>query len=258
MVNIDEKIAGLRAAAENGDPEAARELGRLLSLTLTDPQEPGEGEPEWPEERWLRAAVQARPDDVEALMLLAGRLAAQSSSWENYWEMNPDEMAAEGKDESTISRMWAEVSDLHTRILAAGPPPHAVPGLERLGELVDVHAESVAEAAYSFYALQDDAQSGSVLNILIVVATDLDELRWACDQWLALTDGGIGQLTVRTYVDGDETSQVDLDEHLDGARVAWDAVPVPELTGTLLPAGLPVPGPSHSGLWHYGVTVEVG
>lgn len=259
MVNIDEKIARLRSAAETGEPDAARELGRLLSLTVTDPAEPGDGEPEFPEERWLRAAVAARPDDVEALTLLAGRLAAQASHWENYWANNPDGMAADGKDESTIEQLQTEVRDLHARILAAVPPAHTEPGLDRLAELLDTRdTESVVTAPYSFYALEDEGGGGSMVYTLTFIATDPEEIRWACDQWLTLSEGGMGELTFSTYVDGAETSRVDLDEHRDGASVSWDSVPVPELTGTLLPAGLPVSGARYSTVAYYGVALAGG
>jgi hypothetical protein len=255
----EDRTAAHRSGGRRARRRPRAELGRLLSLTVTDPAEPGDGDLEWPEERWLRAAVAARPDDVEALTLLAGRLAAQVSNWENYWANNPEGMAADGNDESTIERLQAEARDLHARILTAGPPAHAEPGLDRLAELLDTpYTEPDVMAPYSFYALEDEGGGGSMVYTLTVIATDLDEIRWACDQWLTLSEGGMGELTFSTYVEGAEASRIDLDEHRDGASISWDAVPVPELTGALLPAGLPVKGARHSTVTYYGVALAGG
>ncbi|MEV4064351.1 hypothetical protein [Nonomuraea dietziae] len=64
MTIFSERVEALQAAAQDGDAEAARECGRLLSLL------PGaamaEDEPLWAGEPWLRAAVATRPDDTLA------------------------------------------------------------------------------------------------------------------------------------------------------------------------------------------------
>ncbi|MFI6731157.1 hypothetical protein NRF20_06365 [Streptomyces sp. R-74717] len=79
MAITDEMITRLRSGAVAGDAHAALQLGRLLCLTASDPQEPGDGEPTWPEEHWLRVALEAHPNDVEALTMLTGRVAQQIS-----------------------------------------------------------------------------------------------------------------------------------------------------------------------------------
>src|SRR4051812_7307309 len=64
MLITDETIAGLRSTATSGELDAARELGRLLCLLPADPAELNlpylEADQAWPEERWLRAVVNAR------------------------------------------------------------------------------------------------------------------------------------------------------------------------------------------------------
>ncbi|MBB3724752.1 hypothetical protein FHR33_000612 [Nonomuraea dietziae] len=64
MTIFSERVEALQAAAQDGDAEATREYGRLLSLL------PGaamaEDEPLWAGEPWLRAAVATRPDDTLA------------------------------------------------------------------------------------------------------------------------------------------------------------------------------------------------
>ncbi|REK87219.1 hypothetical protein DY245_27915 [Streptomyces inhibens] len=242
MAITDETITRLRSTAAAGDAQAALELGRLLCLTALDPAESGDGGPTWPEEHWLRAAVKARPDDVEALTLLTGRLAQQISYWEAVLDMNPDVMAEYGEDEDTVGRRQIEAEELYARIRAAGPLGHAEAGLNELAVLLGVSGKPASETAYSFYVLEDEAQSGSVRHSATVVASDADEIRWACDEWLALSEGGFGTLTLITYVDATEVSSIDLAQHFVDGFVDWDAVDVPELSGPRLPAGLPVPG----------------
>jgi hypothetical protein len=242
MAITAETLTRLRTTAMAGDAHAALELGRLLCLTGSDPGGSGEGDQTWPEERWLRAAVEARPDDIEALTLLTGRLAQQISYWEAVLEMNPDVMEECGEDEGTIRRRQIEAEELYARIRAAGPLGHAESGLDALAVLLGVSGEPAAEAAYSFYVVEDEAWSGSVRHSTTIVASDADEIRWACDEWLALSWGGMGALTLTTYLDGAEVSSIDLGQHLVEETVSWDEVAVPELTGTRLPVGLPVPG----------------
>ncbi|MBL1114311.1 hypothetical protein JK364_18200 [Streptomyces sp. 110] len=249
MTITDESLIRLRRAAAAGDARAALRLGRLLCLTAADPAEPGDGEPTWPEEPWLRAAVAAHPDDVEALTLLAGRLAQQISYWEACLDMNPDVMEWYGEDESTVERRHVEAEKLYARIRAAGPTRHAGAGLDELAMLLGVGDKPAAECAYSFYVMEDEAWSGSVRHSATIVASDAAEIRWACDKWFTLSEGGIGgEPTLTAWVDGAEVDSTDLGPHLADGGVDWDAVAVPELSGSRLPAGLPVPG---RGL-HYG------
>lgn len=243
MAITAETITRLRTTALAGDAHAALELGRLLSLTASEPRAPGDADQTWPEERWLRAAVEARPDDIEALTLLTGRLAQQISYWEAVLDMNPDVMEQYGEGEGTIRRRQIEAEELYARIRAAGPLGHATEaGLDELAVLLGVSGESAAKAAYSVYVFEDDAWSGSVRYSTTIVASDADEIRWACDEWFALETGLSSAPTLTTYVDGAEVSSIDLRRHLVDATVSWDDVAVPELTGVRLPVGLPVPG----------------
>ncbi|MFK4268494.1 hypothetical protein [Streptomyces milbemycinicus] len=89
---------------------------------------------------------------------------------------------------------------------------------------------------------EDEAWSGSVRYGTTIVASDADEIRWACDEWFALETGLGSAPTLTTYVDGAEVGSIDLGRHLVDTAVSWDDVAVPELTGLPLPVGLPVPG----------------
>ncbi|WP_432045020.1 hypothetical protein [Streptomyces asiaticus] len=239
MTITDETLTRLRTAAAAGDAQAALRLGRLLCLTAADPAEPGDGEPTWPEEPWLRAALEAHPDDVAALTLLTGRLAQQISYWEACLDMNPDVMKWYGEDESTVERRRIEAEQLYARIRAAGPDRHAEAGLDELAVLLGVGDKPAAEGTYSFYVMEDEAWSGSVRHSATIVASDADEIRWASDKWFAPAEGGIGgEPTLTAYVDGAEVGSLDLGPHL----ADWGAVAVPALSGARLPAGLPVPG----------------
>src|SRR3954469_4947289 len=106
--------------------------GRLLCLTAADPQGSDDGDQDWPEERWLRAAVEARPDDVEALMMLAGRLAQRISYRRGVLDIDPDAMEAYGESEDTIMQRQIEAEELYARIRTAGPVGHAESGLDEL------------------------------------------------------------------------------------------------------------------------------
>ncbi|WP_327392784.1 hypothetical protein OG533_23825 [Streptomyces sp. NBC_01186] len=81
MAITEETTERLRVAATAGDPDAARELGRLSCMLRSDSPE-HLVDPDflltWPEEPWLRAALRIRPDDRLAAVLLAGRLVQQS------------------------------------------------------------------------------------------------------------------------------------------------------------------------------------
>ncbi|MFI9358769.1 hypothetical protein [Streptomyces lydicus] len=237
MAITDETITRLRSAAAAGDPQAALKLGKLLCLTAPDSAEPGDGALIWPEERWLRAAVAACPDAVEALTLLAGRLAEQIDFWENA-DLDVTEY---GQDEGIVSRLQAEAEELYARIRTAGPLGHAEAGLDELAVLLGVSGKPAVEATYSFYVLEDEGWSGSVRHSATIVACDADEIRWACDAWLALSDGGFGTLTLATYADGAKVGSIDLGQHIVDEVVVWDAVAVPDLSGLRLPTGLPVP-----------------
>ncbi|MDX3231511.1 hypothetical protein [Streptomyces sp. ME19-01-6] len=254
MAITAETLTRLRTTAMAGDAHAALELGRLLCLTASEPGASGDGDQTWPEERWLRAAVEARPDDIEALTLLTGRLAQQIAYWEAVLDMNPDVMEEYGEGEDTVRRRQSEAEELYARIRAASPLGHVEAGLDELAVLLGVSGKPAAEATYSFYVVEDESWSGSVRYGATIVASDADEIRWACDEWLALESGLSSAPTLTTYVDGAEVSSIDLGRHLVDATVPWDVVAVPELTGPRLPVGLPVPG--HGLYYGFSCTAE--
>ncbi|OEU94384.1 hypothetical protein [Streptomyces oceani] len=242
MVITDETTDRLRRRASAGDAHASTELARLLSLTASEGTEPESEEPTWPEESWLRAAVTARPDDVTALTLLTGRLAQQTAYWQDILDMNPNILEAYGEDTSSIRRRRTETAELYARLRRFDLPEHTRAGLDELGALLGVRDDTAMEDPYSYYTLEDEAWGGSVCHFARIVTSDADALRWACDRWLVHSEGGLGELTLTTRVAGAEPSLVRLDEHVSGRTVDWSSVTLPELTGTPLPAGLPVPG----------------
>ncbi len=239
MTIDDERLTRLRTAATAGEAGAAFALGRLLCLTATGPADapediegPGQN---WPEEPWLRAALDSRPGHVPAMTLLAGRLVQQIDFWQNMCELNPEAAEAYGEDETTLARRRTEADALLARAAAAGPEHHPA-------------------GPYGCYVLDDTGWSGSTAHGATLVASRPEELRWACDQWFSVVGGcGLsGAPTLTTYAHGERTSVIHLAAHFD-RTVDWDTVPLPPLTGEELPAGLPVPG---SGL-PYGFAARV-
>jgi hypothetical protein len=98
--------------------------------------------------------------------------------------------------------------------------------------------------------LRLDLWSGSFCHSEIVIATGLDELRWAHEQMLRPyilnppTDP-----TLQLYVGGEAREFIKFDGAVDLGEV-----PIPSLIGTLLPLGHPVQG----GLAHYGYSCDWG
>lgn len=242
MTITAEHVGRLQSAATAGDARAALELGKLLCLTDADSQDSGGIGPWWPEEPWLRTAVQALPHDVEALTLLAGRLAQQVSSLENMLDLDPDALAEYGVNEDTVSRRRSEAEGLYARIRAAGPPSDLEPGLDELGWLLGLRTQPSADMVYSFYVLRDDGWSGSAHFRATIVASDAEQIRWACDRWLKTLEGGFGNLVLDVCEAGAATQSINLREHLDYDTVDWGTVTVSDLSARRLPAGLPVPG----------------
>lgn len=260
MAITDATIERLRTAATAGDPDAACELGRLLCMLRSDSLE-HLMDPDfvltWPEERWLRAALGARPGDRPAAPLLAGRLVQQIA----YWKIDDDHAEAHGEDERTLARRRDEAYDLYARMLETDPDdPLARAGIGALNAWAD-DAEVPDEPAFSYYELTLEMASGSFSHTETVVTTHADEVRWACS-WLlapiAAEADGQGppfgtELTLCTYTEGRQTDHILLDEHLTtGASLEWDAVEIPPLRGALLPAGSAV------GTRHYGYSCDWG
>ncbi|MGV9351205.1 hypothetical protein ACWDSD_42125 [Streptomyces spiralis] len=258
MAITDETIKRLRAAATAGDPDAARELGRLLCMLRSDSLEhlmdPG-FLLTWPEERWLRAALRARPDDRLASVLLAGRLVQQI----NFWKIDDDNANAHGEDEHTLARRRDEAHALYTQTLKAVPDdPAARAGIAALIAWAG-DTDIPEDPPFSYYDLTLDMGYGSYSHSETVVTTDPDEVRWACPWLLAPVVAEVKEppfgveLTLFIYSDGRCDSVIRLDEHLQAdGTLAWDSVEIPPLNGEPLPAGHPV------GTLHYGYSCTWG
>ncbi|MBA0052891.1 hypothetical protein E0L36_19035 [Streptomyces sp. AJS327] len=87
MGTVEQRVDAVCRAAEAGDVDAKRELGRLLCLLPVDKQR-------WPGEVELSEALAARPDDPESAVLLAARLVQQMDLIYSAFarELEPDEL----------------------------------------------------------------------------------------------------------------------------------------------------------------------
>lgn len=258
MAITDETIKRLRAAATAGDPDAARELGRLLCMLRSDSLEhlmdPG-FLLTWPEEQWLRAALRTRPDDRLAASLLAGRLVQQI----NYWKIDDDNANAHGEDERTLARRRDEAHALYTQTLKAVPDdPAALAGIAALNAWAD-GADMPQDPPFSYYELTLETGSGSYSHSESVVTSHPDEVRWAGSWLLAPVVAEVKEppfgvdLTLFICSDGRCDSVIRLDEHLTADGIlGWDVIEVPPLKGEPLPVGHPV------GTRHYGYSCDWG
>ncbi|ANP52853.1 hypothetical protein J2Z21_000397 [Streptomyces griseochromogenes] len=258
MAITDETIKRLRATATAGDPDAARELGRLLCMLRSDSLEHLMN-PDflltWPEERWLRAALRTRPDDRLAASLLAGRLVQQI----NYWKIDDDNANAHGEDERTLARRRDEAHALYTQTLKAVPDdPAARAGIAALNAWAD-DADMPEDPPFSYYELTlEMGGSGSYSHSETVVTSHPDEVRWACSWLLAPVVAEVKEppfgvdLTLFIYSDGRCDSVIRLDEHLTADGMLGDVIEIPPLNGEPLPAGHPV------GTRHYGYSCGWG
>ncbi|EID52555.1 hypothetical protein [Saccharomonospora xinjiangensis] len=257
MTIIEKKIESPRAAATEGDPDAARELGRLLCLLRADSEEHlGDmGTLFWPEEPWLRAALRARPDDRLAATLLAGRLVQQIA----YWKIDEDHAEAHGENEDTLARRRDEARALYERVLKAAPgDPAALAGVAALQMWADDSDAVEGACPFSYYELHLAEASGSFEYSETVVSTHPDEVRWAAS-WLlasAIAETGeppTGDLCLFIHSPGRTDRVIRLDEHVNAdGTIEWDAIEIPPLTGEPLPAGHPV------GTGHYGYSCDWG
>ena len=201
MAITEEMITRLRAAATAGDPDAARELGRLLCMLRTDSREhimDGEYVAAWPEEPWLRAALRARSDDRLAAVLLAGRLVQQIA----YWQIDEDHAIAHGEDDHTFTRRRDEAHALYAQVLKADPgDPAARAGAAALNALVDGIGTLEKEPPFSYYELNLEAGSGSFVHSERVVTTHPDEVRWTCSWLMAPVVAEVSARSARTSAD---------------------------------------------------------
>ncbi|SEH01562.1 hypothetical protein SAMN05444920_12110 [Nonomuraea solani] len=256
MPITDETITSLRAAATAGAPNAARELGRLLSMLRTDSLEDARNSDflaTWPEEPWLRTALHARPDDHLAALLLAGRLVQQIA----FWQIDTDHAAEHGENDQTLARRRAEAQALYTRVLQADPTnPTALAGTAALNTRADT---TTAPERFSYYELNLETGSGSFTHSERVITTDPDEVRWACSWLMAPVVAEVEEppygvdLHLFTYMNGSCDTTIDLGQHFttDGT-LNWTTAKIPPLTGELLPAGHPVDA------GHYGYSCDWG
>lgn len=257
-MTIDDDMAALRSAATSGDPDAARDLGRLLCLVPADPADPADSdrgddtENCHPGESWLRRTLAARPDDTSAAILLATRLALQLS-----------QQVAVGEEEPELRD---EAVTLYRRVLGREPDHHGARiGLAELRELYEETDDPADDAdcpespqPYGFYLIETDTGSGSVNYHESLVVTDPDELRWACDRWLDVNypepEYRPFPLALEVWSGTVRLSTVDL-VHSEGT-IDWAAVTVPPLPGPPLPVGCPM-RTSDGLVRHYGYSLLV-
>lgn len=255
MMIFSERVAALRAGAQSGDAEAAREYGRLLGLL---PEAfVGSDEPVWPGEPWLRAAVAARPDDMPARTLLGGLLLTQIATWRNIAAVAPD--VDEDEIEDANMRRREEAEELLGSVLLKDPeapaPKACLAALAEVFEEGDYPDGGGGPFPYDYHLVQTELWSGSVCSELRLVVTDPEELRWACDRWMEMGshDVLVDSLTLTSYSRGEEIGAATLAKGPVGA-IDWAAVTIPPLAGVPLPPGHPAPH------WraYYGFTLEVG
>ncbi|ASO18060.1 hypothetical protein FHR81_002456 [Actinoalloteichus hoggarensis] len=246
MTSIDKTMDALRGEAEAGDQQAARELGRLLCLTPTL-DDGDSADDRWPGEVWLRIALARRPDDTIAATLLASRLVQQVTAM-----LDGEPSFDSDSAEEAIERRVDEARALYAGVLALdSTDPAAEAGSALLDEVVEGEQTDPSSIGYSYYLIENDAGHGSTGHLEQLVATDPDELRWACGRWFDRL-GGLAGFTMATYVDGEQVAVTDLGAvTLDADdQPDWTSVDIPPLPGEPLPVGHPV-GPCH-----YGYTAQ--
>ncbi|MEV0087573.1 hypothetical protein [Saccharopolyspora sp. NPDC050642] len=249
-MEMEERFSRLRAEAEAGDAAAAREFGRL-SCILPVAAEADDFKEYWPGEPWLRAALAADRGDRVAANLLAARLVQQI----DFMQQTDSALDEDDDVDEAIAARGDEAAELYGRVLAADPDdPGARAGLAVLREVVDGEDSEPQGDAYSYYLVELDSVSGSSGFYEELVATDADELRWACDHWFRRVDGQKG-FTLVPVVSGERGSSISLDEVCVDGATDWGAVDIPPLSGELLPVGCPA---SSDGLrYHYGYTLNI-
>ena len=145
MTLVEHHLESVRGAAQAGDYEAAREYGRLLSLL---PAEMEESDDEWPCVWWFRVALEGRPEDHEAAVLLAARLTGDANALAYAYGLDDEEDCGEedfddedfdeeGEDDEegnlarrNCERMRKEAQRLYEQVLRADPAhPGARSGL---------------------------------------------------------------------------------------------------------------------------------
>jgi hypothetical protein len=230
MAINEDTITRLRAAAVAGNPDAARELGRLLRMLRTDSLEDAMDSDflaTWPEEPWLRAALRARPDDRLAAVLLAGRLVQQIA----FRQIDDDHATAHGEDDGTLARRHDEAHALYASVLRTDPGNAAArAGVAALNAWADDTGDLEKEPR-------------GALGLLPARGPDGGAGRGASLRRGPRSVHLLGRL--------DSVVRLARHFHADGT-LDWDAVEIPPLTGDPLPAGHPV------GIGHYGYFCDWG
>ncbi|WP_203856367.1 hypothetical protein [Plantactinospora mayteni] len=230
----------LRSAAEQGDVDAAQELGRLLSLTgsawedlASDGLGPLGREERWEPEWWLSRVVAERPDDPDALVLLAG-LWTGMSAFADVFGGPTDNFR-----EKSAGR-YARALATHPDCAAAASSLLMLQGCDD-----DEWEWDPAEAGLSFLLFRSEilvSNSGDTVGVAIV-ATDPADMRWALHHLLpefaealeAVDGPDAAELLV--YQHGVLETRLDL---VDLDVKEWPTVQVPGLVEPRLPLGHPV------------------
>ncbi|MFI7149629.1 hypothetical protein ACIBO2_32315 [Nonomuraea sp. NPDC050022] len=251
MTLVEHHLESVRGAAQAGDYEAAREYGRLLSLL---PAEMEESDDEWPCVWWFRVALEGRPEDHEAAVLLAARLTGDADALAYAYGLDDEEDCdEEGEDEEgnlarrNCERMRKEAQRLYAQVLRADP---AHPGA-RSG-LAAFEGVPFPVAPFSHYLVQGEYWSGTAGCREQLVVSDAEELQWACDHWFAEI-AGLGAYHLSVYASGERLSHASLEPLVRAAdgSLDWSVITIPPLPGEPLPHGHPAL--LHNGhIAHYG------
>lgn len=256
MVDIGHKVIGLETAARTGVPSTAVELGRLLCIRPSCPDDESTAQI-WPGEPWLRMALAADPGDRIAAGLLAAILTQQIEFIQESGTVFVED--GDAAIDAAVSARLTEANRLYDAILAADPADqYAYCGLTMLRNLVEGKAddETMVDDLGSCYLVELDSVSGSAGYYEELVVTDLDELRWACEAWFQREEGRRG-FVLTLVASGERGSVVNLDPVCaEGiGTVDWKAVSIPPLPGESLPVGSPVL--CGGTIFHYGYSLHL-
>ncbi|MFC5830939.1 hypothetical protein [Nonomuraea insulae] len=242
MTLVQHHLENVRGAAQGGDCDAAREYGRLLSLLPGEMEEPDD---EWPCVRWLRVALEARPEDHEAAVLLAARLSHDADALVHAFGLDDEDEdfdeEGEADDEESdrarrdCERMRKEARRLYEQVLRADPAhPAASSGLAAF------EGTPFSVSPYSHYLVKGEYWSGTVGCRETLVVSDAEELRWACDDWFADV-AGLGAYHLSVYASGERLSHASLEPLVPTADgfLDWSMITIPPLPAEPLPHGHP-------------------
>ena len=260
MNPVQQRLENIRRAAKAGDAEAARELGRLLGLIPAGTEEPEDDE--WPCMWWFRRALETRPGDHEAAVLLAARLSRYADDLAYAYGLDDEdeddeedeedgEFGEADEDEEDLARRdcerkRTEARRLYEEVLRVDPAcPAARSGLAALRDA------PFSVTPYGHYLVEGEYWSGTAGCREQLVVGDAEELRWACGEWFGHI-AGLGAYHLSVYASGERLSRVSLEPlgpAADGS-LDWSGVVVPPVPGEPLPHGHPALLDGH--VVHYG------